>query len=74
MPLKKKDEKQLEELGYKFSHYEKKHLVYKHNIIKPPQKGAIYRVSRGSKTQHFNEFYSQLKATVKTSIDAMEVE
>jgi predicted RNA binding protein YcfA (HicA-like mRNA interferase family) len=33
MPLTKKDEKKLEELGYKFSHHEKNHDVYKHTII-----------------------------------------
>ncbi len=71
IPLKQKDHKKLEEIGYKFSHNEKHHKVYKHTVIKPPHKGATYRVSNGSKTQHFNEFYAQIKATVKLSMDAM---
>tara|TARA_E500000318_G_scaffold91552_1_gene89815 strand:- start:299 stop:556 length:258 start_codon:yes stop_codon:yes gene_type:complete len=73
IPLRKKDEKQLEELGYKFSHNETNHIVYKHTVIKHPQKGAIYRVSRGSSKQakHFKQFYDQVKATVKLSMDAM---
>ena len=74
MPLTKKDEQKLEELGYKFSHNEKNHKVYKHTVIKPPHKGAIYRVSNGSKTNHFKQFLQQVKATVNLSLQSMEVE
>ena len=74
MPLTKKDEQKLEELGYKFSHNEKNHKVYKHTVIKPPQKGAIYRVSNGSKSNHFKQFLQQVKATVNLSLQSMEVE
>ena len=50
IPLRKKDEKQLEELGYKFSHNETNHIVYKHTVIKHPQKGAtILRPSQGDR-------------------------
>tara|TARA_R110000824_G_scaffold55659_1_gene153170 strand:- start:1284 stop:1508 length:225 start_codon:yes stop_codon:yes gene_type:complete len=74
MPIQKKQEKKLEDIGYKFSHYEKNHQVYKHSVITYPHKGAIYRVSNGSKTKHFDEFFAQIKATVRLSLQSMEVE
>ena len=74
MPITKKDEKKLEELGYEFSHHEKNHVVYKHTVIKYPHKGHLYRVSKGSKTNHFKQFLQQVQATVKQSLEAIEAE
>ena len=74
MPIQKKQEQKLEEIGYKFSHHEKNHIVYKHTVITYPHKGAICRVSNGSKTKHFDQFFAQVKATVKFSLEAMKVE
>ena len=69
IPLKKKDEQELKDLGYEFSHNGKNHKVYKHKTIKYPYEGHQTIVSQG--TYDFGSYLKMLKATVKYSLDAM---